>query len=539
MQLPRIALICASEPEFQAVEEIAGGSNLRRYQAGPELLAIQLDHVQLVVRKLPRQGNLEATAIVQDTIRRYRPVCIVGIGTCMGVGDGPRSVQRCDIVIGRSVFYYERGTIHEGRTDWKPMPFSSLVPAHLLNTYAPPDRTVYARAVPLEGASPEPKVLSGPYASGELVIGDRAFASELRGKIGSIHGQQVAAADMESAGLARACEDLRTPFFIAKAVSDFGRDSNWSWGWEKCAAMISAAAAIEWARSLSPEAIWQLQEPTISDLPTDLFERARLLATMAGAILPAHGLPVSDAPEQGPDDVTTRYDLAIEEFLTKNLPGKGQRVFSEEKDRASGTTKQIGLDADWIVDPVDGSLNLREGRSEVAISIAYYSGRRPMIGVIHLPYREMTVAARSGGRLEVNGIPWTRRKSPDSLADAFIALPGDLRKVAAKGSPAGEVIMRVCQKAAGIRVTGSIGYDLACLAMGEIDARISTQATPYDVAAGVLLVESIGGQVTNLTGEPWTPTDTGFVAAANPQLHARLLDALQENPGVPTNSVRL
>jgi fructose-1,6-bisphosphatase/inositol monophosphatase family enzyme len=89
-----------------------------------------------------------------------------------------------------------------------------------------------------------------------------------------------------------------------------------------------------------------------------------------------------------------------------------------------------------------------------------------------------------------------------------------------------EIIAKVARKVAGIRVTGALAYDLACLVLGEIDARISTSAKLVDVAAGACLIRRNKGVVTDLLGNEWKPGSCTLVAARTKRLHDQLMDLL-------------
>ena len=185
----------------------------------------------------------------------------------------------------------------------------------------------------------------------------------------------------------------------------------------------------------------------------------------------------------------------------------------------------------WVVDAVDGSKNLAGGRPEVAVSVALYKKRAPEFGIIYLPYRRMTVKIAKGENLLVNEVEWTRRRpTPDQLKGAIVALPGDMARLRKKPTTHDlqRIMSELISEALAIRVTGALAYDLACLALGEIDARISTSAQLVDAAAGVLLVRETHGVVTDLDGNPWIPqVSKDMLAAASTALHAQILSLIK------------
>ncbi len=251
--------------------------------------------------------------------------------------------------------------------------------------------------------------------------------------------------------------------------------------------------------------------------------KAKRLARLAGERLVRSPVPRSSVRDRGTDDLTTPADLESEDLLRRGLPEDGELFIGEETEQLDERHVQIEAHKSyWIVDPVDGTQNLVAGRPEVAVSIAYWQGTRPVFGVVHMPARDATVALWKDGVLEVNDLLWSLEYRPPSrLSDAVVALPGDLRRLG--GTPVRDVFGRVLNRVAGVRVTGALAYDLACLALGEIDARISSSVKLVDVAAGIRLVRGMGGLVTDWEGRDWVPGAATLLASRSPEIHSELL----------------
>jgi myo-inositol-1(or 4)-monophosphatase len=180
----------------------------------------------------------------------------------------------------------------------------------------------------------------------------------------------------------------------------------------------------------------------------------------------------------------------------------------------------------WVVDPIDGTRNFVDRRPEVAISAAFFVNGHVEHAIVGIPRRGLIVSCTYDGVLEVNDQPWSPDPlAPDSLLEATVAIPGDLLKLEAEERQFDIAPLR--GKVGNIRCFGALAYDLAVLALGEIDVRISTSAKLVDVAAGVLLVTRSGGVVTDLAGRPWTPASTTILAARTPNLHAEILACLR------------
>jgi len=253
-----------------------------------------------------------------------------------------------------------------------------------------------------------------------------------------------------------------------------------------------------------------------------LLEKASAAAEAAGEWLLQVHVPPTLIGNRGVRGPATLFDCETEAFLRKKLRERGIAFIGEEEESSDEEHVAIASSGRcWVVDPVDGTENLIAGRPEVAVSVAFVKNRQPVLGVIALPTRGLTVRCGVDKVLEVNARPWIPRRRPArSLEEAVVALPGDLWRL--RHTPIESLVARILSQASAVRITGALAYDLACLALGEIDARISTSPKLVDVAAGVYLVRAVGGIVTDWEGNPWTPSSE-FLAARTAELHQDLL----------------
>jgi myo-inositol-1(or 4)-monophosphatase len=237
---------------------------------------------------------------------------------------------------------------------------------------------------------------------------------------------------------------------------------------------------------------------------------------------------------KGPANFVTAADRKAEEILREELvkarPGYG--FVGEE------TGRHDGSDAThlWIVDPLDGTTNFLHGIPQFAISVALEREGAIVAGLIYNPATdEMFLAERGKGaflndkRLRVAG----RRRLADSVISC--GLPhlgrGDLelnrREMAA-----------VQEKVAGLRRFGSAALDLAFIAAGRFDGYWERGLSPWDMAAGILLVREAGGYVTDLQGKD-TMLTTGDIIAGNEIIHRDLLGALRAVGNAGINSATI
>jgi fructose-1,6-bisphosphatase/inositol monophosphatase family enzyme/nucleoside phosphorylase len=456
---------------------------------------------------------------------------VIGAGTCCG--PNPNAQNFCDLVVADGVIYYEPSKKITPEPEWRPRKFEATIPNSLRERILAPPPALFESKTPSGRNCPKPNVHRGYYASGDSVLGAIKFVNKVCAKAKEKYNIDPSAIEMEGAGIAMACQPTGTKFTLVKGIMDFAHKKKDNW--QESAAIISFGSVRQWAESLTDDDITALH---VRDLPTfepDPYKRANRLARLAGSMLPPRGvvlerpLPTPGPPVTKPP--VTNYELRVEQFLQAGLCSDHKSGFvGEAIEDYSAKKRDINVNQGnwWIVDAVDGSENMIAARPEVALSIGYYENSEAKVALIHLPYRGLTVATTTANKLLVNGVAWAKRRAPARrLADAVLALPGDIQRLHGTGL---ETVMRdLVSKCKAVRITGALAYDLASIALGEIDARVSTSAELVDLAAGVPLVLARGGKVTNLQGEELMPLRTNpceLLAAATSELHTEILNEI-------------
>ena len=264
---------------------------------------------------------------------------------------------------------------------------------------------------------------------------------------------------------------------------------------------------------------------------------ADLLPLAHQAVDLAHDIMTTMQPgvltPKGDRDMASEVDYAIEErvraFLNQETPNIG---FLGEENGTSGAT--YGLM--WALDPVDGTVNFVHGSPLCAISLGLIAGRRPVLGVIDLPFLGERYSAVEGGGAELNG----RRISVSSvseISEAVVAL-GDYAVgdgAAEKNRERFPMTERLAGRVQRIRMHGSAAIDLAWLAAGRVDAIAMLANKPWDTAAGVAIAREAGAHVVDRNGLPHDMSAQSTVAA-QPALLPAILDLVAgaRNAGVTT-----
>lgn len=220
-------------------------------------------------------------------------------------------------------------------------------------------------------------------------------------------------------------------------------------------------------------------------------------------------------------DFVSEVDLGAEtriaEYLLERVPEA--LVLGEELTPLAATDDGIV----FVVDPLDGTTNFLHGFPEYAVSIGALAGGTLEAAVVLQIPLDVTYSATAGGGAFRNG----ERLAVSSIDEPLRALIGTgfPFKEPDQIAPYLEQLGRVMSEVAGVRRPGSAALDLAHVAEGSFDAFWEQMLSPWDIAAGILLVREAGGRATDLGGKDISPSHTPVVAS-NGRLHDWLLGRL-------------
>ncbi|PTM60052.1 inositol monophosphatase family protein [Desmospora activa] len=179
----------------------------------------------------------------------------------------------------------------------------------------------------------------------------------------------------------------------------------------------------------------------------------------------------------------------------------------------------------WVVDPIDGTTNFVHGFPFFCVSIAFAQRQEVTVGVIYDPIRDDLFTAEKGKGAYLNGeritVSEERTLSESLLATGF---PTDARGVRQVNTAA---ILKLAPQVRNVRAAGSAALHLACIAAGRLTGFWELELNAWDLAAGALLIEEAGGQVTDTVGRPY---DLGVrhILATNGHVHHDVLRLLEE-----------
>ena len=191
-------------------------------------------------------------------------------------------------------------------------------------------------------------------------------------------------------------------------------------------------------------------------------------------------------------DLVTEYDLAVEQFLKEKLPPlvPGSIFFGEEEAENADPSRGWA----FIVDPIDGTTNFVRGLQQSAVSVALAK-----YGVVYDPYKHEMFSARRGGGAFLNGAPI--RVSDRPLDQGIFAMGTALYRPEYFQRTM-RLTEQLFRRSCDFRRMGAAALDLCSVACGRTDAFFEYSLSPWDYAAGSLIVIEAGGAASTLEGGP-------------------------------------
>ncbi len=248
------------------------------------------------------------------------------------------------------------------------------------------------------------------------------------------------------------------------------------------------------------------------------------IAREAGALLrEGYGREKEIAVKGTAVDWVTQFDQQAETLIVSRLRAAfpDHTLVGEEGGTTAGSSAYT-----WHIDPLDGTTNFAHGFPVFCVSLALVEGTRPLLGVIYDPLREECFTAVAGQGAWLNG----RRlhvSQADSLIRSLLATGFPYDRHTAEHDNVAQMA-RFLKKAHGIRRAGAAALDMAYVAAGRLDGYWEFKLKSYDVAAGVLLVQEAGGQVTDMDGRAVQIAPEMALVASNGRIHAAMLAVLAD-----------
>ena len=227
--------------------------------------------------------------------------------------------------------------------------------------------------------------------------------------------------------------------------------------------------------------------------------------------------------KKGDINLVTEADLASEKLIIEKIKSYHPKhaILAEE----SGEAVIIGGDKrwKWIIDPLDGTTNYAHGYPCFCVTLALEHDGESVIGVTFDPTRGEMFAAEKGKGATLNNKP-IRVSEAEKLGDALIVtgFPYDFKQRLDFACHLTEFLLR----SRGVRRDGSAAIDMAYVACGRFDGFWEEGLNPWDVAAGLLLIEEAGGRVSYYDDSRFS-IYAPPICASNGLIHSEMLEVLK------------
>ena len=226
---------------------------------------------------------------------------------------------------------------------------------------------------------------------------------------------------------------------------------------------------------------------------------------------------------KGLNDIVSYVDRASEQLcideLRKILPEAG---FITEESAATGHT----MEYKWVIDPLDGTTNFIHGLPVYAVSIGLIYKEKPVLGVIYDPNRDECFSAGKGIASKLNNekiqVSGQKKLSESLIITGLPVLSFEYMDFYMNS------LRYLMKNTHGVRRSGSAALDLAYVACGRFDAQFEVNLKPYDVCAGISIIQSAGGLVEDFYGgKDYLFGNT--IISGSPQILSQLRELIHKN----------
>jgi myo-inositol-1(or 4)-monophosphatase len=252
-------------------------------------------------------------------------------------------------------------------------------------------------------------------------------------------------------------------------------------------------------------------------------ERLKTIATEAGKLVREGYRASKTVQYKGVVDLVTEYDVHTEELILTRL-----REYFPDYTLVGEESHHGGYHYDRAIyiDPIDGTTNFIHGIPHLGVSLGVWEAGKPVMSVVYNPILNELFWAEANNGAYSNAEP-LRVSAQAELQQSLIATGFPYAKVeqGAEYHWVIDVLASLLPHIRDIRRLGAAAIDLCYLAQGRIDAFYEIDLKPWDVGAGILIVQEAGGHISNQYGEPFDFDDKGIVAS-NGQVHGQLMEHL-------------
>ena len=253
-----------------------------------------------------------------------------------------------------------------------------------------------------------------------------------------------------------------------------------------------------------------------------------IMEKAAELMLSAHDIDAGVSEKSGDANFVTAYDLAVEDYLRRELGSRLPEAVFIGEEETDNRLELLNGSLALVIDPIDGTTNFIHNYRYSAISVGICDKWRTVFGAVLNPYARILYHAEKGSGAFARNTE-TGRDTPihvsarplrDALA-CFGTSPYYREELGEKTFRAAHDLFFLTRD---VRRSGSAALDLCTVASGSLDVFFEYRLSPWDVAAGSLIVAEAGGVITRMDGSPVTFEAPGSILAGNPNAHREVLE---------------
>lgn len=263
----------------------------------------------------------------------------------------------------------------------------------------------------------------------------------------------------------------------------------------------------------------------MTDQWQEIYESARQWILEAGDILRKSLEGQLDVQfKSSSDDLVTNMDRKIEQFFISKIKAHyhDHRIISEEGygDEVEHTDGVL-----WLIDPIDGTMNFVHQKRHFAISVGIFEEGVGRVGLIYDVVADDLYHCLSGNGAFIND-----KKLPmlqgTPIEESILAINTTWVNENKKIDP--EIIRAVAAKARGTRSYGSAAIELAYIAAGTLDGYFTMRLSPWDYGAGIILIQEVGGVVTQVNGQSISIIQANSLFAGRASIHEEVIGHIKQ-----------
>lgn len=254
----------------------------------------------------------------------------------------------------------------------------------------------------------------------------------------------------------------------------------------------------------------------------ELFQQAKQWVLEAGANIRTQMIqPMEIDTKSNANDLVTSVDKKTEQFFVERIHQHypdhqllGEEGYGDDVKELTGVT--------WIIDPIDGTMNFVHQKRNFAISVGIYQDAVGEIGLIYDVMNDVLYHALRDEGAYRNGEKLPQLKPDVTLETTVLGMnhymlcPNRLLDE--------QVMHQLVKRIRGVRTYGSAAIEFAYVAEGILDGYAVMRLSPWDFAAGMIIVHEVGGVTTNLTGNAVDMLQSGSILVSHPNIHRQLIE---------------